>query len=154
MISSKYFSIQGGIDNTAHFMAPYMALKLGLVDAVCLPIDDFNRHAIAFRNSASPLYQDLLSSLFSVELSKVFDAVPRGMEQDVLTLRSRDEYQVFMLNFQNTLDNFHFATANNFKLAMDVETGGDLATASTFYASITENIEIHLYYYPSQLSFY
>lgn len=136
MITSKYFNIQNIKSEDTLYMPPYLGLRLGLVNAVCMSEDNYRQYIDLFGEQPGELYRTLMNSFYSIKLTDIFDEVPYDLKNHVISLRSEHEYQTFVDNFNYTIQQFQFSTDHNFKLALDVETGADMITASEFYSTL------------------
>lgn len=134
MATSKYFNATRGVPNDALFMSPYLGLKLGLSDLVCLPASIFQQEAASLNMQQGPLYDHLVEKEYNRELSSIFDELPNNMLDDIISFRSEKEYAVFMINVANNLKYSQLHGANLIRAAIDVlKNPSGIETENFFY---------------------
>lgn len=141
MLKTKIFKTTRGIDENAIFMSPYLGLKLGLCDSVCLSAGEFQMEESYLKEQTAPIYQNLVEGLENTDLAKLLKDLPISMVNHVVSVRNPEEEQIFEQNLDRLLQDLPFHLINNIRLALDVLSGQDKEIATNFYAYIETTTE-------------
>lgn len=146
MTTLKYYTATQGLPNMGQQMSPYLGLKLGLCDTVCIPAEEYENEIDSLNRRPHPIYHDLIKSLNNRRLTSIFNALPNNLMDDVLSVRSEEEFTIFLLNLINLLKDMTLLPANRIRASLNILNGQDKSEAIEFYTRFESHESIDSFY--------
>lgn len=141
MLTTKVFEVSKGINQNAIFMSPYLGLKLGLCDAVCLSGEQFKQEEDFLNQQITPIYQNLIPELENKDLATVLNDLPISMINHIISTRTPDGLIILSRRLNRFVQQLPFHLTNNIHLALDVLSGQNEDIATNFYTYIETTTE-------------
>ncbi|WP_125770655.1 hypothetical protein [Companilactobacillus furfuricola] len=141
MLTTKTFNVFKGIDQNATFMSPYLGLKLGLCDAVCLSGEQFQQEERFLNEQIAPIYHSLIPELENRDLAKILNDLPVSMINHIVSARTPEGLAILTRHLNKFAQDLPFHPTNSIHLALDVLSGQDQDIATDFYSYIETTAE-------------
>lgn len=141
MVPTKMFKVTKGIDQNATFMSPYLGLKLGLCNAVCLSAKQFQLEENYLNRQIAPIYQNLVSGFINTDLAEILEELPINLINHVISVRTEEDQKRLEKQLNDFVEELPFHPTNNVHLAIDILSGQNKAIATNFFTYIESTTE-------------